>query len=149
MKTVMLIGRTGCGKTTLTQALNGEKIHYKKTQTVEITENVSAKRINVIDTPGEYIENRCYYKALIVTSADSDVIVLLQDCTDEDSIFPPGFGSIFSKPVIGVVTKCDLCKDESQITKAKEVLINAGAEEIITISSTEKTGLENFNKYIY
>ena len=32
MKRLLLIGRSGCGKTTLTQALRGEKTHYKKTQ---------------------------------------------------------------------------------------------------------------------
>ncbi|MBQ1183902.1 MAG: hypothetical protein IIX60_05595, partial [Clostridia bacterium] len=32
LKRLLLIGRSGCGKTTLTQALRGEKIHYLKTQ---------------------------------------------------------------------------------------------------------------------
>ena len=31
MKKIILIGRSECGKTTLTQALKGEKIHYHKT----------------------------------------------------------------------------------------------------------------------
>ena len=34
MKKIILIGRSECGKTTLTQALKGEKIHYHKTQYV-------------------------------------------------------------------------------------------------------------------
>ena len=47
MKKIILIGRSECGKTTLTQALKGEKIHYHKTQYVN--------RFDVIiDTPGEY-----------------------------------------------------------------------------------------------
>ena len=32
MKKLVLIGRSEAGKTTLTQALRGEKIHYHKTQ---------------------------------------------------------------------------------------------------------------------
>ena len=49
MKKIILIGRSECGKTTLTQALKGEKIHYHKTQYVN--------RFDVIiDTPGEYIQ---------------------------------------------------------------------------------------------
>ena len=34
MKKLILIGRTGCGKTTLTQALLGKKLVYHKTQAV-------------------------------------------------------------------------------------------------------------------
>ena len=34
MKKTMLIGRTGCGKTTLTQKLMNEEVKYKKTQSV-------------------------------------------------------------------------------------------------------------------
>ncbi|MCG4585027.1 EutP/PduV family microcompartment system protein, partial [Anaerosalibacter bizertensis] len=45
----MLIGETGSGKTTLKQALNNEKIRYKKTQSLEYSRNI-------LDTPGEYIE---------------------------------------------------------------------------------------------
>jgi ethanolamine utilization protein EutP len=141
MKTLMLIGKTNCGKTTLTQAINEDDLHYKKTQTVEIIDGI-------IDTPGEYIENRSYYRALIVTSADSDVIAMIQDCTQEDSIFPPSFASIFAKPVIGIITKTDLCCDENKLKAAEEVLISAGVERIFRISAFDKSGLENLKDYI-
>lgn len=53
MKKIILIGRSECGKTTLTQALKGEKIHYHKTQYVN--------RFDVIiDTPGEYIQTKTW-----------------------------------------------------------------------------------------
>ena len=45
MKKLALMGRSEAGKTTLTQALKGEKIHYHKTQYVN---NFDA----IIDTPG-------------------------------------------------------------------------------------------------
>ena len=45
MKKIILIGRSEAGKTTLTQALRGEKVSYHKTQYVN--------RFDVIiDTPG-------------------------------------------------------------------------------------------------
>ena len=47
MKKIILIGRVAAGKTTLTQALRGEEIHYYKTQYVNYLDTV-------IDTPGEY-----------------------------------------------------------------------------------------------
>ena len=59
MKKTMLIGRTGCGKTTLTQKLMDEEVKYKKTQAVTY-------KSKIIDTPGEYVENKMYYKSLLV-----------------------------------------------------------------------------------
>jgi ethanolamine utilization protein EutP len=141
MKTLMLIGKIGCGKTTLTQALNEEDIHYKKTQTVEIIDGI-------IDTPGEYIENRAYYKALIVTSVDSDVIAMVQDCTGEDNIFPPNFASIFAKPVIGIITKTDLSCDEDKLKTAEEILLSTGVERIFMVSALDKLGTENLKEYL-
>ena len=49
-KRIILIGRSGCGKTTLCQYLNHEAIRYHKTQTIQIINNT------MIDTPGEYLE---------------------------------------------------------------------------------------------
>ncbi len=51
MKKTILIGVSGCGKTTLVQRLNDEELKYKKTQMVE-------HHLNFIDTPGEYLERR-------------------------------------------------------------------------------------------
>lgn len=141
MKTLMLIGKTSCGKTTLTQALNQEALNYKKTQTVEITSGI-------IDTPGEYLENRSYYRALLVTSVDSDVIAMIQNCTEDESIFPPSFASMFSKPVIGIITKTDLCCDENKIKLAEEALRSAGVERIFKVNAFDRFGLEDLKNYI-
>ncbi|GAA0123552.1 MAG: EutP/PduV family microcompartment system protein [Clostridium argentinense] len=141
MKKVMFIGTTGSGKTTLTQALSNEKIEYKKTQAVDF-------RDYIIDTPGEYIDNKMYYNALIVTSSEADVIVLIQDCSRELSVFPPAFGSIFDKPIIGVCTKIDLCKNEDDLKRSEEFLKQAGAEKIFPVSSINNDGLEDLKKYL-
>lgn len=129
---LMLVGRTGVGKTTLTQRLNEEKLQYKKTQMVDYTGQV-------IDTPGEYIENRAYYKALNVVSVDAEVIGLVQSSLDEVSIFPPNFSSMFSnKKVIGIITKIDLNSDTKT---ARELLKIAGVEEIIEIGKDGEIGV--------
>ena len=48
MKKLMLIGRVAAGKTTLTQALRGEQIHYCKTQYINIeTENFGVEVITL------------------------------------------------------------------------------------------------------
>ena len=49
MKKIILMGRSECGKTTLSQALRGGEIAYRKTQYINHYDVV-------IDTPGEYAE---------------------------------------------------------------------------------------------
>ena len=60
MQRMMLIGPSQCGKTSLTQCLRGENIHYQKTQAIVWSPTT-------IDTPGEYLENRSLYSALLVS----------------------------------------------------------------------------------
>ena len=49
MRKIILMGRSEAGKTTLTQALKGEKVTYKKTQYINHYDVI-------IDTPGEYLQ---------------------------------------------------------------------------------------------
>lgn len=142
MKRIMLIGKTGCGKTSFCQAVNEDELKYKKTQAIEIVNNI-------IDTPGEYLENRRFYKALVITSVDADLILLLQDCTDQQSMFAPGFASMFTKPVIGVVTKVDLAKNELEIKVAENALRSLGVSTVFRISNTCNTGIREIKEYIF
>ena len=138
MKKVMLIGRTGCGKTTLTQKLMDEEVKYKKTQAVSY-------KNKIIDTPGEYVENKMYYKSLLVLSADAKVIVLVQSAIDGATLFPPKFSTMFpKKDVIGVITKTDL--ENANIERSKKFLIEAGVTEVFTIGLEDSEGLEEIKK---
>lgn len=141
MKKVIFMGKTGCGKTTLCQKINDMDIKYKKTQSVEVY-NKS------IDTPGEYIENRFYYKALIVTSADADIIALVYDPTEEESYIPPGFASMFMKDVIGIITKIDLINDKDQIERAEEILKGAGVSQVFKVNTLDGTGIKELMDYM-
>ena len=138
MKRILLIGKSMCGKTTLTQRIPGLDIKYEKTQMLTYSNDI-------LDTPGEYMENRMLYKALIVSSYDCDVIGMVQACDEEHNVFPPGFSTAFTKPVIGIVTKSDLGRD---VKKACEILENAGAEQVFVVSSYENEGIEELVKYL-
>ena len=140
-KTIILIGRSAAGKTTLCQFISNEALKYHKTQTVQV------RNETMIDTPGEYLERRSMRGALQVTSADADVIVFVQDAREDGSMFPPSYASSFSKPVIGVVTKSDVA-NEKQIDRAQKYLKLAGAAEVFVTSSFEGTGFEGFLKYL-
>ncbi|CDI50352.1 EutP/PduV family microcompartment system protein [Clostridium tetani] len=141
MKKIMLIGTIGAGKTTLAQALKNELIEYKKTQAIEFDDYI-------IDTPGEYIENKVYYNALISTAVDADVIALVHDSTKEDNSFPPGFGNMFNKEVIGICTKTDLCEKEENLKRSKEYLSSAGAQNIFCISAANNIEIEELKEYL-
>lgn len=139
MKKIILIGKSGSGKTTLTRKLMNEALDYKKTQSIEYCNNI-------IDTPGEYLENRSYYKALLVTSLDADAILLLQDVCDSECYFPPGYAHMFNKPTIGVITKIDMNSQNPEA--AIRCLLNAGVEKIYKISAYTGEGLEDLIKYL-
>lgn len=141
MKKVIFIGKTGSGKTTLCQSIDNEELKYKKTQSVEIYNSS-------IDTPGEYLENRFYYKALIVTSADADLIAVVYDCTNEESYIPPGFASMFMKEVIGIITKVDLAESNLDIERAEERLNMAGVTKIFKVNTLVGTGVKELIEYI-
>ncbi|MGL5594003.1 MAG: EutP/PduV family microcompartment system protein [Cetobacterium sp.] len=136
---IMLVGKTGSGKTTLTQILNNQKVEYKKTQMVDYAGKI-------IDTPGEYLENKVYYKALNVVSIDADIVILIQSATDEENLYPPNFASMFlGKKVLGVITKIDLeesCKD------AEDILENAGVEKIFHLDLKNLKGVEYLKTFL-
>ena len=81
MKKLMLVGRSECGKTTLTQALRGETIHYHKTQYINHFDVL-------IDTPGEYAENGVLGRALALYSYEADVVALLLSAREPYSAVP-------------------------------------------------------------
>jgi len=128
MRRFILIGPMGHGKSTLCQALNDLELRYKKTQAVEVFRST-------IDTPGEYLEIRRLNPALMIAAVEAEIIVLVQSCGDERSLFPPGFSDMFGgKPVWGAVSKTDLARDEASITRAEALLKRAGASALFRVS---------------
>ncbi|MBS6546016.1 MAG: EutP/PduV family microcompartment system protein [Clostridiaceae bacterium] len=140
-KRIILIGHSAAGKTTLCQYFSHQALQYHKTQTVQIINQ------NMIDTPGEYIERTYMRGALMVSSADADLIVLVQDATDHSTIFPPAYTSMYAKPAIGIVTKADLAS-ENEIADAKKYLELAGVQKIFVTSSVEGTGFEELSELL-
>ena len=85
MQRMMLIGPSQCGKTSLTQCLRGENIHYQKTQAIVWSPTT-------IDTPGEYLENRSLYSALLVSACEADIIALVLNA---DAPWSPFFAGLY------------------------------------------------------
>ncbi len=139
MRKIILMGRSECGKTTLRQALNGEKLHYHKTQYVNHFQVV-------IDTPGEYAENQSLGRALALYSYEADVVGLLISATDTYSLYPPCVTASSTRPVIGIVTQID--QPDADPEQAEEWLRLAGCEEVFWVSSFTGEGIDKILEYL-
>lgn len=132
MKKLILMGRTGCGKTTLTQALKGEKICYHKTQYVNHFDVV-------IDTPGEYIETKHLGGALAVYSYEADVVGLLIAANEPFSLYPPNITSMVNREVVGIVTQID--RPDARLGRAAHWLRLCGCKDIFFVDSVTGEGI--------
>ena len=131
------MGRSEAGKTTLTQALRGEEIHYYKTQDVHYYESV-------IDTPGEYAQSRRLGKALALYTYEADVVGILVASNEPYSLFPPNVTSQANRECVGIVTKIDHAPPE----RAANWLRLSGCREIFPINSHTGEGVENLRAYL-
>lgn len=139
MKKIILVGKVGCGKTTLTQVLKGEKILYHKTQYINHYDVI-------IDTPGEYAENKELARALILYSYEADVIGLLASSLEDYTLYSPNIASMATRPVIGIVTQID--RPGARPDWAELFLKNAGCKDIFFVSSTTGEGIEELLDYL-
>lgn len=133
MKKMMLIGETLVGKSSLVRELSGKEYSSHRAMAVEYCGQF-------INTPGEFLENSRFYHALITSSADCDILALVQDATRRNSLFPPLFASMFNRQVIGVVSKQD--SREANTKLARVFLHNAGVKDIVLTSSKTGDGLD-------
>lgn len=134
MKKLILMGRSGVGKTTLTQALKGEKTHYQKTQYIDYGDFL-------IDTPGEYAENHDLGAAICLYAYEADIVALLIAADEQYSLFPPNITCMVNREVIGIVTKCN----KANPTRAENWLRISGCKTVYKVDS--KTG-EGINQVL-
>lgn len=136
---VILIGRTGSGKTTLTQALNGQPIRYAKTQEI-IRDKL------IFDTPGEYIESRHYGSAIAIYSYESDIVGLLLSATEPYSLYSPNITCMANRPVVGIVTGID--RKNANPDRAERWLQIAGCKKIFKVSSVTGEGIAELRTFL-
>ncbi len=139
MKKIILIGRSESGKTTLTQALRGEKIKYKKTQ---YTNHFDV----IIDTPGEYIQSKSLGAALAMYTFEAQVVGLLVSATEPYSLFSPCITPLANRDVIGIVTKIN--DDNANCRLAEQWLKLAGCEKIFFVDSVTGEGVWKIFDYL-
>ena len=137
MKKLILMGRVAAGKTTLTQALRGEQIHYCKTQYINYHNTI-------IDTPGEYTEVARLGAALALYAYEADVVGLVIGAEEPFCVFPPCCTCLVNREVIGVVTKVGKHDPE----RADRWLRLAGCKKIFHIDSHTGEGVDELKAYL-
>ena len=139
MKKIILIGRVAAGKTTLTQALNGEDIHYYKTQYINYLDTI-------IDTPGEYTELRQTSGALALYAYEADVVGLVLSANEPYSIFSPCITSLVNREVVGIITGID--KPDANPERVERWLRLAGCKKIFPVSAYTGEGLDALIEFL-
>lgn len=139
MKKLILMGRVAAGKTTLTQALKGEQIHYCKTQYINYTDTI-------IDTPGEYTEVNKLGAALALYAYEADIVGLVISTNEPFCVFPPNCTCLVNREVVGIVSGVD--KPDANIPQVERWLKNCGCKKIFHVSSYTGEGLNDIIDYL-
>lgn len=139
MRRIIFIGKSGAGKTTLTQTMKNKPVEYHKTQYVNYHDVI-------IDTPGEYAENASLAAALALYSYEADVVGLLISATDSYSLFPPNITCLVNREVVGIVTQID--KSGAVPERAKRWLENSGCKKIFFVNAKTGEGVEELLEFL-
>lgn len=139
MKKIIFMGRSECGKTTLTQALKGDRISYHKTQYINHFDVI-------IDTPGEYLQTHSLGHALALYTYEAQVVGLLLSATEPFSLYPPNITCMCNRDVIGIVTKTQ--HPRANPNRAADWLRLAGCKTIFYVDSKTGEGVVQILEYL-
>lgn len=139
MKKLILIGRTAAGKTTLTQALKGEQLHYCKTQYINYMDTI-------IDTPGEYMQVHGLGAALALYAYEADIVGVVISANEPYCVFPPNVACMVNREVVGIITGVD--KPDANIPLAEQWMANIGCKKVFHVSSYSGEGLGDIIAYL-
>jgi len=139
MKKMFLMGRSEAGKTSLTQALKGEELHYVKTQ-------YTSSNDDTIDSPGEYAESKRFSVGLACFSFEADVVAVVQAADEPFSLFSASLHTFILRPLIGIITKVD--SPYANIPMVRQWMMNAGCERIFLINNVNREGIGELISYL-
>lgn len=152
---VTIAGRTNAGKSSLLNAIVGEKIasvsSKPQTTRTRITgiRNIEDVQLVFFDTPGLHKPvnklSEHMLKTVRESVSDIDAVIFVQDCTKKINEQEINLLKSLNKskmPVILVINKIDLIKKEELALCITEMSEKADFQAIIPISATENNGVD-------
>ena len=133
------MGRSEAGKTSLTQALKGEELHYVKTQYTNTEDDT-------IDSPGEYAESKHFSVGLACFSFEADVIAMVQAPDEPFNLFGPGSRCFIQRPLIGIIRKID--SPYANVDMVRLWMKNDGCERIFEVNNKKREGIKELMDYL-
>ena len=133
------MGRSEAGKTSLTQALKGEELHYVKTQYTNTNEDT-------IDSPGEYAESKRFSVGLACFSFEADVVAIVQAADEPFNLFSASSHCFIQRPLIGIITKVD--SPYANIPMVRLWMENIGCERIFMVNNVTREGIGELMEYL-
>ena len=133
MKKLFLMGRSEAGKTSLTQALKGEELHYIKTQYTNTDDDM-------IDSPGEYAESKCFSVGLACFSFEADVVAIVQAADEPFNLFGENSRCFIQRPLTD--------SPYANIPMVRQWLLNAGCERIFMVNNVTREGIDELLEYL-
>ncbi len=160
---VAVVGRPNVGKSTLVNTLLDQKIAAvsakpqttRRKQLAILTETDT--QIVFVDTPGLHVPQHKLGDYMNQEAAesirDADLVLWLIDAsmtpTNEDQLIAEKIRAIKKRPpVLICLSKADLIEEETLLERKKAALELFPAEDMLAISSTQKTGLEELKQKI-
>ncbi len=137
MKKILFIGENGSKKEELIQLLSQKPVRIKKNMAVEFYDNL-------INTPNEFLENKCFIKSLITASFDAEIILFVIFAKQKNTLLPPLFAPLFNKKVLGIITYIE--ENQDDFIRVTKFLNNSGIKNIYKIQLDTKEGLEELKK---
>ena len=160
---ITIIGKPNVGKSSIINALVGEKVAITSPKPQTTRNNLRAiitqpdYQMIFIDTPGIHKPKNKLGEFMVNSAASTfsevDVIVMVCDATDKslsriDSNIIESLKSSSNKPVILVINKTDAVVKESLLEKIAEYSALYSFNEIITLSALKGDGIETLKSII-
>lgn len=153
---VTIAGRTNAGKSSLLNALIGEKIasvsNKPQTTRTRITgiKNIGETQLVFFDTPGLHKPKNKLSEHMLNTVKESvsdiDAVIFMMDCTKKSTEQEIDLLKSFNKnkmPVILVLNKIDLLNDKSELAAViSRLTAKISFEAVIPVSVTENNGVD-------
>ncbi len=139
---IAIIGEVNAGKSALLDKLIAQNTCTGKTQAPIFYDGY------VIDTPGEFVENRAWNGALLSTIANVKTVVCLQPANAKHFAVPSGLLQVYpNKNIVSVISKIDT--NDADIVKACKLLkLNGLTEPYLQVSIFDQASIDHLYEHL-